>query len=63
MKFKQRIPERWWYLIDVVKGPTLVLIIKPEMLAYSQGDTRLSQGYIIADSPTPVYACRDKQNL
>jgi hypothetical protein len=33
------------------------------MLAYSQGDTSLAQGYIIADSPTPVYACRDKQNL
>jgi hypothetical protein len=24
MKFKQRIPERWWCLIDVVKGPTPV---------------------------------------
>ena len=33
MKFKQCIPECWWYLIDVVKGPT------------------------------PVYECRDKQNL
>ena len=33
------------------------------MLAYPQGDTSLSQGYIIAASPTPVYECRDKQNL
>ena len=34
------------------------------MLAYSQGDTSFfHRSYIIAASPTPVYECRDKQNL